>query len=62
MTLPELAISFVASQPFVKSVILGPATVDQTISGIIATQKKLSPEILEEINSIHEMHPNICPQ
>ncbi len=62
MTLPELAISFIASQPFVHSVIIGPATAEQCQNGISACQKKLSPEILEAIEKIHEEHPNVCPQ
>jgi len=62
MTLPQLAISFVASQPFVKSVIIGPSTVEQTRDGILATRNILSENILKEIDIIHEEHPNVCPQ
>lgn len=61
MTLPEMALAFVVSQPFVQSVIIGPATEEQTKNGIEACQKKLTPEIFEAIEKIHEQHPNICP-
>jgi len=37
-------------------------TVEKTKSGILATQRILSAEILQEIEKIHELHPNICPQ
>jgi aryl-alcohol dehydrogenase-like predicted oxidoreductase len=62
MTLPQLAIRFIASQPFVQSIIIGPATVEQTRDGIISCGKTLAPEILQAIETIHEEHPNVCPQ
>jgi len=62
LTLPQLAISFVASKPFVNSVIIGPATVEQTRDAILATQQVLPENILQEIDIIHEEHPNVCPQ
>ena len=60
ITIEELALSFIASQPFVGSIIIGPATGDQLDTCLDACSKKLSPEILFEIEKIHEKYPNIC--
>jgi len=51
LALADLALSFVASQPFVESVIIGPATVEQTKSGILACQKNFPQKFYKKLIS-----------
>ena len=61
MTLPELALAFVYEQFFLTSNIIGPSNVSQLEEDVKALEKKLTPEIKEKIEMIHEECPNICP-
>lgn len=60
MTLPQLALAFVYQQPFVRSTIIGPASVEQLEDCVKALGIVLSAEILAEIENIHEELPNFC--
>ena len=58
LTPEELALGFVASRPFVDSVILGATTLDQLKKDVLACSVKLSEEVLAEIEEVHAKLPN----
>jgi aryl-alcohol dehydrogenase-like predicted oxidoreductase len=60
MTLPQMAISFAASRPFIGSVIIGPSLPSHVHDSVKAVQTILSPEILAKIDAVHENFPNLC--
>ena len=57
----QLAQSFVNSRPFVTSNIIGATTMDQLKENIESVDIKLSNEIIEKINLIHNKNPNPSP-
>ena len=57
----QMALSFVTSQPFLGSNIIGATTMDQLKENISSIEVKLSPEILKEIEAVHESIPNPAP-
>lgn len=57
----ELAISFVAAQPFVGSVILGATTLAQLETNIDACARRLDAGILREIEAVHLQFPSPAP-
>jgi aryl-alcohol dehydrogenase-like predicted oxidoreductase len=57
----QMAIAFAMSRPFVTSVLVGATTMDQLETDIGAFDIKLSPEIEERIDAIHQIHQNPCP-
>jgi aryl-alcohol dehydrogenase-like predicted oxidoreductase len=61
MTLPGLALAFVYEQFFLTSNIIGPSNVSQLEEDVRALEIKLTPEIKEQIEIIHEECPNVCP-
>ncbi|WP_428223710.1 NADP(H)-dependent aldo-keto reductase [Flavobacterium sp.] len=61
LTLTELAIAFVYHQPFVTSTIIGATTIDQLEENINAFEVRLTDEVIEAINKIHESQPNPAP-
>lgn len=61
MTPAELAISFVAAQPFVGSVILGATTPAQLETNIDACARRLDAGILREIEAVHLQFPSPAP-
>ena len=56
-----MALQFVTTRPFVTSNIIGATTIEQLKENIASTQTKLSPEILAEIDRIHQDNPNPAP-
>lgn len=58
LTLTQLSLAFVNDRPFVTSNIIGATTISQLRENIETASIKLSDEILEEINIIHESIPN----
>lgn len=60
MTLPELALAFVYQRPFVTSAIIGPSNVEQLEECVGALEKKLTEEMMREIDEIDAMDPNPC--
>ena len=60
LTPAQLALAFVYHQDFVASNIIGPSNVEQLIEDTEALDIALSPEILKEIEAIHESCPNPC--
>ena len=57
----QLALAFVTSRPFVTSNIIGATNLEQLKINIDSAETKLSQEILDEIDRIHEKIPNPCP-
>ena len=58
LTLTQLSLAFVNDRPFMLSNIIGATDLTQLRENIDTAQIRLSDEILEEINSIHESIPN----
>ena len=58
MSLTQLALAFVNDRPFVTSNIIGATNLEQLKENIGTVQLQLSPEVLEEIDKIHEAIPN----
>jgi aryl-alcohol dehydrogenase-like predicted oxidoreductase len=58
MTLTQLALAFVNDRPFVTSNIIGATNLEQLKENIGTATIKLSDEILNEIDAIHEAIPN----
>ena len=61
MTMVQLAQAFVNSSPFVTSNIIGATTMDQLKENIGSISKKLTEEMMEKINLIHNNNPNPSP-
>jgi len=61
ITMVQLAQAFVNSRPFVTSNIIGATTMDQLKENIGSIEIKLTEEILEKINIIHNNNPNPAP-
>jgi aryl-alcohol dehydrogenase-like predicted oxidoreductase len=61
LTMVQLAQSFVNSRPFVTSNIIGATTMEQLKENIDSIDIKLTDEIIEKINLIHNNNPNPSP-
>ena len=57
----EMALAFVHSRPFTTATIVGATRLDQLKSNIASLELSLSPSLLDEIEAIHNHHPNPCP-
>ena len=57
----QMAIAFAASRPFVASVVIGASTVEQLHEDVAALADPLPPELLSEIDLIHDRNPNPAP-
>ena len=57
----QMALAYVASRPFVTSVIIGATTLDQLAANIRSQDLDLSPVVLNGIEEIHQNNPNPCP-
>jgi aryl-alcohol dehydrogenase-like predicted oxidoreductase len=56
-----MALAYVASRPFVTSVIIGATSLDQLASNLKSLDLRLSPLVLSAIEEIHRGNPNPCP-
>ncbi len=56
-----MALAFVASKPYVTSVIIGVTTAAQLASNLRAASLKLPRDVLRAIDAVHEEIPNPCP-
>jgi aryl-alcohol dehydrogenase-like predicted oxidoreductase len=61
ITMVQLAQAFVNSRPFVTSNIIGATTMAQLKENIESIDVKLSDEMIDKINSIHNNNPNPSP-
>ncbi|MFM0054459.1 NADP(H)-dependent aldo-keto reductase [Paraburkholderia phytofirmans] len=57
----QFALAFVNSRPFVTSNLIGATSLDQLKENIASVEVKLSPEVLAEIDKLHELQPNPAP-
>ena len=57
----QMALAYVNSRPFLTSTIIGATSMEQLSSNIDSINIKLSAEVLEGIEQIHQLHPNPCP-
>lgn len=57
----QMALAYVTSRPFVTATIIGATTVAQLASNIASIDIKLTPEILDSIESIHKTYTYPCP-
>ncbi|WP_109478435.1 NADP(H)-dependent aldo-keto reductase [Paraburkholderia sp. C35] len=57
----QFALAFVNSRPFVTSNLIGATSLDQLKENIASAAVKLSPEVLAEIDALHELQPNPAP-
>ena len=61
MSPSKMALSFVTGRPFVASNIIGATTMEQLKQNIDSINLELGPEVIEEINEIHELFPDPAP-
>lgn len=57
----HMALAFVNTRSFLTSTIIGATTLEQLQTNIASIDIELSPELLDEIESIHRSHSNPCP-
>ncbi|APS38324.1 NADP(H)-dependent aldo-keto reductase [Salegentibacter sp. T436] len=57
----QMSLAFVNTRPFVSSNIIGATSIKQLEENIGSIEVKLSEEVLEEINKVHEAYPNPAP-
>lgn len=58
LSLAQMALAFVSQQPFVTSTIIGATTMTQLKENIASIDIKLSPEVLQAIEAVHQELPN----
>ena len=61
LSLTQMALAFVNDRPFVSSNIIGATNLEQLEENIESIDVSLSSEIIKEIESVHNMHPNPAP-
>lgn len=61
MSLIELSLAFIEAQPFLTSTIIGATTIEQLKENIATIDIKLTQELLQEIDEIHNLQPNPAP-
>ena len=57
----QMALAFARKKPFIASLLLGATTVNQLEINLASVEIKLSEEVLQEIEEIHNRIPNPCP-
>lgn len=57
----QMALAFVNSRPFVTSNIIGATNLQQLKENIESINVKLTQDVLEKIEQIHQLQPNPCP-
>ena len=57
----QMALAFIMNKPFVTSVIIGATTQEQLKNNISSLDVKLSKDVVQEIETIHNKYPNPCP-
>ncbi len=61
LSLPQMALAYVTSRPFLTSNIIGATTMEQLKENIGSIQVELNEEVLQGIESIHKEMPNPAP-
>ncbi|AXF07835.1 NADP(H)-dependent aldo-keto reductase [Paraburkholderia sp. SIMBA_055] len=57
----QFALAFVNSRPFVTSNLIGATSLDQLKENIASVDVKLSQDVLDEIDALHQLQPNPAP-
>lgn len=57
----QMALAFVTRRPFVTSNIIGATTLEQLESNLGSVELRLSQEVLDEIEAVHQRQPNPSP-
>jgi len=57
----QMALAYVNSRPFLGSNIIGATNMEQLRANLASLQLTLSPDLLAEIEAIHQRYPNPCP-
>jgi len=57
----QMALAFVRTRPFVASVLIGATSINQLEKNLKSIEVKLSKEVLQGIDKIHNKIPNPCP-
>jgi aryl-alcohol dehydrogenase-like predicted oxidoreductase len=57
----QMALAYVNSRPFLTSNIIGATTLAQLRENIVSAELELSAELLDQIEAIHQRHPNPAP-
>ncbi|CAB3666584.1 Protein tas [Paraburkholderia phenoliruptrix] len=57
----QFALAFVNSRPFVTSNLIGATSLDQLKENIASVDVKLSQQVLDEIDALHQLQPNPAP-
>ncbi len=61
LSLAQMSLAFVNSRPFLTSNIIGATTLEQLKENIGSIEIELQPEVLREIEMVHEARPNPAP-
>ncbi|WP_152286143.1 aldo/keto reductase [Flavicella marina] len=61
LSLIELSLAFIETQPFVTSTIIGATTIGQLKENIATIDVNLTPELLAEVDEIHKLQPYPAP-
>lgn len=61
LTPSQLALAFVNNRPFMTSNIIGATTLAQLEENLNSIELSLSPELMSQINAIHQRYPNPAP-
>jgi len=57
----QMALAFVLERPFLTAAIIGATSMAQLETNIAAADRRLAPEVLEEIEEIHRVYTYPCP-
>jgi aryl-alcohol dehydrogenase-like predicted oxidoreductase len=57
----QMALAFVTSRPFTTANIIGATTMEQLRANIASIDVRITPELEERIDAIHQIHCNPCP-
>ncbi len=57
----QMALAYVTSRPFLTSAITGVTQLEQLQSNIASLELTLDEAVLQEIEQLHQQHPNPCP-
>ena len=57
----QMALAFARKRPFIASLLIGATTINQLEINLASVDIKLSEEVLQEIEEIHNRTPNPCP-
>ncbi|MDG1571686.1 NADP(H)-dependent aldo-keto reductase [Robiginitalea sp. M366] len=61
LSLAQMSLAYVNTRPFLTSNIIGATSMEQLRENIDSIHVELTPEILEEIEGVHERYPNPAP-